>query len=212
MDLTEMRVWGVRCLAEIDAIPIVRPTILTGPNDGGKTSASQIDSLQSPPAATSAPVFLGIGLVLSIAPLFWPRYFFPAVWLGPIFLLDPLLGRMGLRNLEEQVAARDWRRICSLPAAGLACGLMWEFWNFWAPSRWVYDVPFVGGWKVFEMPILGFLGFPPFALECWILYHLLESLHHRLGPAARVVYWISIAVFCAIVFHALDQQTVLSFR
>jgi hypothetical protein len=29
--------------------------------------------------------------------------------------------------------------------------------------------------KVFEMPILGFFGFPPFALECFALYHFLRA-------------------------------------
>ena len=174
--------------------------------------ASEVEELIAPPDTIPSPAFLLIGLCLSIAPLLWPRYFFPAVWLGPIFLLDPLLERMGLRSLALQIAARDRRRIFSLLAAGLACGLMWEFWNFWAPSRWVYAVPFVGDWKVFEMPILGFLGFPPFALECWILYHLLTQGYRRLrSAAARTAFWLGVAFFCAIIFRAIDHHTVLRF-
>jgi hypothetical protein len=174
--------------------------------------ASEVEELSAPPDTIPSPVFLLIGLCLSVAPLLWPRYFFPAVWLGPIFLLDPLLERMGLRSLALQIAARDRRRIFSLLAAGLACGLMWEFWNFWAPSRWVYSVPFVGNWKVFEMPILGFLGFPPFALECWILYHLLTQGYRRLRSAtARAAFWLGVAFFCALMFRAIDQHTVLRF-
>jgi putative ATP-dependent endonuclease of OLD family len=38
MDLEAFRASGIRCLAAIDWIPVARPTILTGPNDGGKTS------------------------------------------------------------------------------------------------------------------------------------------------------------------------------
>jgi len=36
--------------------------------------------------------------------------------------------------------------------------------------------------KIFEMPVLGFLGFPPFAVECWVIYIFVRSL---LPPAVR---------------------------
>jgi hypothetical protein len=32
------------------------------------------------------------------------------------------------------------------------------------------------------MPVLGFLGFPPFAVECWAIYILVRSL---LQPSGR---------------------------
>jgi len=41
-------------------------------------------------------------------------------------------------------------------------------------------VPYLGHVKVFEMPVLGYLGFPPFALECYAMYHWLRG---RLGQA-----------------------------
>lgn len=44
MELEALRVSGFRSLALIDWVPIRRPTILTGPNDGGKTSL--LDSLR----------------------------------------------------------------------------------------------------------------------------------------------------------------------
>jgi hypothetical protein len=64
----------------------------------------------------------------------WPRFLFPTVWLGPIFLFDPLLENLGVQSLSAQIAAGNRRRLWSLLAAGLACGLMWEFWNYWAAS------------------------------------------------------------------------------
>jgi hypothetical protein len=72
-------------------------------------------------------VFLALGLVLTVAPLIWPRYFFPAVWLGPIFLLDPLLEKAGIRSLSTSIFAGNRRRVWSLMLGGLLCGLMWEF-------------------------------------------------------------------------------------
>ncbi|MGZ5435395.1 MAG: hypothetical protein ACXW3F_04990, partial [Pyrinomonadaceae bacterium] len=70
----------------------------------------------------------------------------------------------------------------SLLSAGLVCGFLWEFWNYWALSKWTYTVPYFGDIKIFEMPVLGYLGFPPFAIECWAMYIFVRSL---LNPGAR---------------------------
>jgi hypothetical protein len=152
------------------------------------------------------------GASMTIAPLIWPRYFFPAVWVGPIFLLDPFLEMVGRRSLFRACREGDASRLWSLLAGGLACGILWEFWNFWAAAKWVYSVPFFDRWKIFEMPALGFLGFPPFAVECWILYHLLDGIRERSRRApVRLLYWAAIAAFCGIVFLGMDRRTVLSF-
>jgi hypothetical protein len=58
----------------------------------------------------------------------------------------------------------------NLLVAGLICGLIWEFWNYWAGTKWIYNVPILPEIKLFEMPILGFGGFPPFAVECFAMY------------------------------------------
>src|SRR5206468_3854489 len=75
---------------------------------------------------------------------------------------------------------RDWRegrfdRTLAAFAGGLACGFLWEFWNYWALCKWVYHLPFLGPlerYKYFEMPLPGLLGFLPFGLECWVLWQL----------------------------------------
>ena len=152
---------------------------------------------------------IALGVFLSAAPLLWPRYFFPAVWIGPILLLDPCLERFGIRSLSLSIAAGERRRIWSLLLGGTVCGLLWEFWNFWAGSKWLYSVPFFGSWKIFEMPLLGFLGFPPFALECWIVYHLTTAVLQRVGSVSgRLALWAAIAVFCLAVFGGIDRNTV----
>ncbi|MBV8317398.1 MAG: hypothetical protein JOZ53_20860 [Planctomycetaceae bacterium] len=43
--------------------------------------------------------------------------------------------------------------------ACLACGFFWEMWNYYSYPKWVYHVPFVGVLHVFEMPLLGYLGY-----------------------------------------------------
>jgi hypothetical protein len=74
----------------------------------------------------------------------------------------------------------------ALLTSGALCGVLWEFWNYWALTRWTYSVPYVSHLKVFEMPALGYLGFPPFALECYAMYHWLRGALGD-GSAGRAV-------------------------
>lgn len=177
-----------------------------------RPSASECHMLQGEPETRPSRIFIAIGLTLSILPLFLPKIFFPAVWIGPILLLDPLLEKVGIRSLSLEISSGNRSRLWSLMLGGLACGMIWEFWNFWAGSKWIYSVPYFGEWKIFEMPALGFLGFPPFALECWILYHLLRSIASRMDSMpARIAWWSGLAFVSIIIFRGLDTRTVMRF-
>jgi hypothetical protein len=100
----------------------------------------------------------------------------PLVWLGLLFLLDPLNALRGWPSVTADLLRRRFRRPLALALAGIVCGLLWEFWNYWAVSRWTYTVPYLGDVKLFEMPLLGYLGYPPFVAECWAIYVFLRSL------------------------------------
>ena len=102
--------------------------------------------------------------------------------------------------------------------AGLVCGVLWESWNYWARVKWMYTVPGFESLKVFEMPLAGFLGFPPFALECVAIVAFLEALgsrlRHRPNRWRRVVVGVATVVATTatfIVFAAADRITVDSF-
>ena len=112
----------------------------------------------------------------------------PLVWLSLIFLFDPLNALRGWPSIIGDLAAGHQRRLVALLASGLACGLLWEFWNYWAITKWTYTVPCFGNIKLFEMPVLGYLGFPPFAVECWAFYIFCRSLlgYKPLAAATRV--------------------------
>lgn len=95
------------------------------------------------------------------------------LWLAWFFLLDPTNRRLGAPSLLADWAAGKWGRTLALMAAGATCGLLWEFWNYWAAAKWTYDLPFLGpleAYRFFEMPLVGLLGFPVFALECWTMF------------------------------------------
>ena len=69
-------------------------------------------------------------------------------------------------------------------AGGAICGLLWEFWNYWALAKWTYKLPFLEDleqYRYFEMPWLGFLGFLPFALECWVVLNTILILIEKTG-------------------------------
>lgn len=106
------------------------------------------------------------------------------LWVGLIFLLDPVSAL-----LKQPSLLRDWQhgrygRTLALFAGGATCGFLWEFWNYWAIAKWTYHLPFLGElerYRYFEMPWLGFLGFLPFAAECWVMLNVIIGLFARLG-------------------------------
>lgn len=122
-----------------------------------------------------------LGVLSLVLPLVWPVYFFPLVWGATILLAAPHNYRLGLDGYLRQLERGDYGQTLRLLLAGLIAGLFWEFFNFWARAKWIYTVPFFDELKLFEMPVAGFLGFPPFAVECAIAYRLL--VWYRLAPA-----------------------------
>ncbi|MEW6184762.1 MAG: hypothetical protein AB1585_03375 [Thermodesulfobacteriota bacterium] len=158
------------------------------------------------------PMIIGGALCLLLALLF-PVICFPLVWLGFIFLLEPFNHQTGRLSLLKDLERGKPGTLYQLLVAGMICGLLWEFWNFWATAKWVYTVPWVGDLKLFEMPILGFLGFPPFALECYVLVHFLR-LMEELPKKKDWLQW-QILVFCLLfywlMFTAIDLNTVRSY-
>ena len=118
--------------------------------------------------------FAFTGLFFIFAPVFQPCYFFPLIWGGFVFLLEPFTYRRSGISLMKEWERGSLRTFALLLLSGLICGMLWEFWNYWAESKWVYTVPYVGGLKIFEMPLLGFLGFPPFAVELYVMTNALS--------------------------------------
>ena len=122
-------------------------------------------------------VSVAAGGAMLVWPLFWPSAYLAApVFLGFIFLLDPLNAKTGDESLIRDIRAGRYARLTNLLIAGFICGGLWEFWNFWARARWIYTVPIVGDIKIFEMPVLGYFGFPPFAVECFTMYVFVRRL------------------------------------
>jgi hypothetical protein len=118
--------------------------------------------------------FVTVPLVLPAAVRPWT---FGFVWLGFVLLLDPVNFRAGRPSFLAAWRAGDRAFIRRWLVAGIVCGVLWEFWNYWALAKWRYvGVPVFPSVRLFEMPLAGYLGFPPFALEVFALYHLVRPL------------------------------------
>jgi hypothetical protein len=93
-----------------------------------------------------------------------PQIAFPLVWIAPLLVLEPTMYALKYPSLLRRIAAGEWCLPTAIMGATLFNGFWWEFWNFYAMPKWVYTIPYLGFWKVFEMPILGYLGYPFFGL------------------------------------------------
>ncbi|HEX8036480.1 MAG TPA: hypothetical protein VF510_21665 [Ktedonobacterales bacterium] len=121
-------------------------------------------------------VLVGVGVVALALPFIVPHYAFGLVWLCLIFLLDPINNLARRKSAVGHLLAGDWRFIVTLPLAALVCGFFWEMWNSHMLPGWYYTVPFLNAepkllpLRLFEMPVLGYLGYLPFGIELFAMY------------------------------------------
>jgi len=166
------------------------------------------------------------GVLFFITPLLFPRYCFPLIWLSFVFLFEPVNYWLGGKSLLKELEKGDWQKIYTLITAGMICGLLWEFWNYWAKTKWIYTVPFLQDFKLFEMPALGYLGFPPFAVGCYVFYNFIclvqgqggwergEAMlmkRRTMGYPAQIALLTLIFFFSLVSFKMIDAYTVKSF-
>ncbi len=163
---------------------------------------------------------MAAGVIFLALPLIWPRYFFPLVWGATTLLAEPALYRREKRwSLIGDLERGDVGRIVRLLIGGAGIGLLWEFYNSFARSRWIYTVPGLEELKLFEMPLLGFVGFPVFALECWSVFHLLACFgistpeEPRNAPVRlrrKMVTAAAGVVFAVLVLSGMERFTISS--
>jgi len=123
-----------------------------------------------------------ISLIVGIAMFVWPLVHRDPItnltlWCSLVFLLDPINLKLRRPSMFGDWQRGWYGRTLAAFSGGLICGLLWEFWNYWALAKWTYHLPFLGSaehYRYFEMPIIGLLGFLPFGIECWIMWQMLR--------------------------------------
>lgn len=132
-------------------------------------------------------VLMYAGVAAFAAVVITPRYAFGLTWLWLFLLVDPLNALRGRSSLFAQMGQGEWRQLIALAFGVLICGFFWEMWNFFALPKWYYTVPFFGFGKIFEMPVLGYFGYIPFAWELYALYHFVWGVFRK--PERVFVAW-----------------------
>ncbi|MBR9997963.1 MAG: hypothetical protein KFF73_03285 [Cyclobacteriaceae bacterium] len=128
-----------------------------------------------PETRKSLHILLTIGLLSLALLLLWPGIFYMFVWISAYLIIDVINARLGNRNLIHFSDRRNWQPMVCLATGCLACGFFWEMWNFYAYPKWIYHTPGVEFFHVFEMPLLGYLGYIPFSFELFAFYNLITG-------------------------------------
>lgn len=133
-------------------------------------------------------IFFCAGWIMLGLMLAWPKVFFPFMWLSLFFILEPVNVWLGNRSLGAWAARGDWRPVMALWLGVLLTAFFWEMWNYFSYPKWIYHIPW-GDWvHIFEMPLLGYGGYLPFALELYAIYHfVLGVLGDKSGDTIRVM-------------------------
>ena len=98
--------------------------------------------------------------------VFFPQYTFPLLWISPLCLFVVVQAVLRERSVvADRLAAGDWGLVVRFAAASLICGFCWETWNWLSFAKWVYAVPYVHAFQIWEMPVAGFAGYLPFGVE-----------------------------------------------
>jgi len=169
-----------------DVIDVFRAGRAGGAGRPGRAGDAQ-PALPAPPGLPAlASLSIAIGAAMLASPFVVSpsvaRYLAAPVWLGFILLLDPINHRLGGESLAGDLGRGQFDRLKNLIVSGFLCGILWEFWNYWAGAKWHYTVPIMENLKIFEMPVPGYLGFPAFAIECFTMYVFTRMLVARIVP------------------------------
>jgi len=165
--------------------------------------------LKAPPHFLKLCVFLG--LVFIFLAITWPSLFFPLVWICFIFLLEPINFWLKNETFLFDLERKDWTRLWSWIIAGLVAGFFWEFWNFLANSRWEYFLPYLNFWRVFEMPVFGYTGFMPFALEIFGFHQLFSWMYKKIEKKflLKMIIYIFLILFYLGCFYLIDNFSLI---
>jgi len=117
--------------------------------------------------------FLLLGIAMLVATLLWPKFCYPFVWISLVLILEPMNHWLGRPHLLEWLRHGDWRPVVSLSLGALICGFFWEMWNEWSWPQWIYHTPGAEFLRIFKMPLPGYGGYIPFALELFALKNFL---------------------------------------
>lgn len=121
-------------------------------------------------------------LVMVLISVFPDELFF-AIWLAPLILFMSMLELLDIWTPFTPIKKGNWAPFALMCLTYFIQGVFHEGWNYFSaehlagnqletynPAFWVYSIPYVEAFKVFEMPVLGYFGYLPFGLYCWVVW------------------------------------------
>ena len=147
-----------------------------------------------------------VALVFTVAA---PEYCFALAWVFPLLLCDGINYLYGNNSFMGDLQEGRMEQLVSTILSGLICGFLWEFWNYWSLTKWVYAVPFFEKGKIFEMPLAGYAGFLVFSLGTIAF----KSFLHGTGTTNHGKSFVLIAsIICSsMAFPLIDSYIVFSY-
>lgn len=112
----------------------------------------------------------------------WPDYLYPLLWLSPLFIITSIQCLAGCKTIFTPLRLGSWHRIFLLAVSALICGFFWEMWNTFSQAKWIYSIPFVQKFHIFEMPLLGYAGYLPFGQECGVIADFCQQKSKNKDP------------------------------
>lgn len=200
-DATPAR-WAAHLLAFATVVPVVLETADL------VDSAGFLKSNAAPSLHTISQKTLQIiGAALWALSLAWPSIFFPLVWAAPLFVFDPINERNGEESLLTDWRTGRDRRLITLALAGLFCGFLWQGANLLSGAHWEWTLPGFFEGKIFNLPVLGYLVFPPFAAGVFSTSVWAVALWERSRPGRRLGLALCAVCFSGAVLWHLGHTT-----
>lgn len=135
-----------------------------------------------------------ISLVGLVSAGLFPNFLFFSLWITPALLVALALDKLGIWSPFKFIGEGNWSPVLLFALTYLATGLFLEGENYFQasqtvnpdgaltvithqPAFWKYDLPFINDTPhLFEMPLLGFLGYLPFGVYCWLWWIMWATL------------------------------------
>jgi hypothetical protein len=147
-----------------------------------------------------------VAFVLTVAA---PEYCFALTWVFPLLLCDGINYLYGNNSFMGDLQEGRMEQLVSAALSGLICGFLWEFWNYWSLTKWVYAVPFFEKDKIFEMPLTGYVGFLVFGLGTIAFKSFLHGTETKTHRKSFVL--IASIICSSIAFPLIDNYIVFSY-
>jgi hypothetical protein len=115
--------------------------------------------------------------------------------------LSAVLDKLRIWSPFDLIKKGNWSSVLIFALSYLIQGFLLEFWNYFSathengqiqtqtPAYWRYSLPYVNDYHLFEMPVVGFMGYLPFGTYCiiwWVVFAFLLNIPSQFTDARHL--------------------------